>query len=401
MGSGTGVYFNFFYFEPGEMGRQIELWIKDTFHVNDESALPKFIIRDKEAPLKSGSALYLGYAYEISDFDYELEGVDETTSIKISFEEDKREKYIEVKEEMINEDGYAEIPFWLKDEDGNKTCVIAEVAVNMDEELLKLLPEDYFEIDNTYHEVFCPDDTTYEDTNVESTLYNMKCMIIGENLSLEEVQDFYKRMYKMFSETLEGKEKIELIKTKGINEDYVYEQEERNLCVLQELYRVVGSVPENVLKRFTEEGGYIEFLPIDELNEKYKCDYIDRIAGNYVSSEGKINVGMEEEEFDFLHIVIWHELGHFVDHMCGWISDQEFMTNMYMKLKAEYDMSPLDNETGEYNYWLGIACYREYAFENQHEFFADTFVNCMLEPGKMQEKYPELYEYMMECIESL
>lgn len=45
--------------------------------------------------------------------------------------------------------------------------------------------------------------------------------------------------------------------------------------------------------------------------------------------------------------------------------------------------------------------YRGYSYANEHEFFAESFEVCLTDPEKMQKTYPEIYEYIMECIDAL
>lgn len=178
-----------------------------------------------------------------------------------------------------------------------------------------------------------------------------------------------------------------------------------NNCINYEnaLYNGIGYMPENVLYKFSSEGWKF-YVTDEDLEEKYGIKSPiegDKIIGCTTCDEKRIEVNIGEQtpidNIETNKLVVVHEFGHFVDYICGGSSKKKEMLNLYKEVSEKNgkveNINLVQNEDRQ--------IYRAYSFTSKEEFFADSFAYCILEPEIMQTQFPEVYEYIIKCIESI
>lgn len=142
-------------------------------------------------------------------------------------------------------------------------------------------------------------------------------------------------------------------------------------------------------------------LSAEELKKKYDLSLTP--AGLTVYGDDLIEV-IEESSVDYIDDTIIHEMGHFIDSKFGkgdeiCSASSEFIS-MFKKYKKKENGG--NDERGfveDVLHDIETICYREYAFTNEGEFFAESYEMYCAYPKEFKEKYPDVYQYIKECID--
>lgn len=164
------------------------------------------------------------------------------------------------------------------------------------------------------------------------------------------------------------------------------------------LYAGIDTLPLHVLERY-EDLGWKLVLSSDNLTSKYDFDI--EVVG--VASYNKKLIEMTENWLGGLDNTILHEMGHFVDwsytdnsNICSYQSE---MVKLYNKYKKKENGGNDDRGySDEILRNLSIVCYREYAFTDYQEFFADSFDMYLTYPETFKQNYPDVYSYIEKCL---
>ena len=143
--------------------------------------------------------------------------------------------------------------------------------------------------------------------------------------------------------------------------------------------RGLSLAPDFLVDRFYQEGRVIHAAgnPIVMPNGSHLSD---RYAG-WIQYEGDmwLSVEADGEPYWYQYEAAIHELGHYLG----------------------YRTALLDrNRVPEERDWL-IRRYRPYCNENNHEFFADSFVAYILWPAELQENAPTVYAHIEACLHEM
>ena len=170
-------------------------------------------------------------------------------------------------------------------------------------------------------------------------------------------------------------------------------------------YSAFSIIPQNVLQDFQNNDGTIILtdIPLE----------IQDMAGYYKSDEVKIKLTTSTENSNNLfqlhshpRAALAHELGHYVDHQLGWISNKEEWNALYKKISEELKGQSLDEDAyGMEALSVPLptpqSLYRDYSLSSQKEFFADTFYIYCEYSDSLKSFYPDIYDAMKTCIEQL
>lgn len=158
----------------------------------------------------------------------------------------------------------------------------------------------------------------------------------------------------------------------GVSEDYVDK-------VLSNYY----CIPEIVRNKFENFGGVLS-ITNENLGEKFFNDSSKHIVAvtDYkgTSKECSINIGTKDAT------AVLHEMGHFVDYVCGYLSETE-------KYKA--------------NWGSEVEAFKSFHYtadENTstaNEYFAESFQVYIESPNELQEKCPQSYDYIVNTLNHL
>lgn len=158
----------------------------------------------------------------------------------------------------------------------------------------------------------------------------------------------------------------------GVSDDYVDK-------VLSNYYRI----PEVARNKFEDFGGVLS-ITNENLGEKFFNDSSKHIVAvtSYKGSskECSINIGTKDVTS------VLHEMGHFVDYVCGYLSETE-------EYKAIWDSEVEAFKSFHYT-----------ADENTNqanEYFAESFQVYIESPNELQEKCPQSYDYIIKILEVL
>ncbi len=162
---------------------------------------------------------------------------------------------------------------------------------------------------------------------------------------------------------------------------------------LVSFYAGLDMVDEEILDLYEEQDWVIILsdIPYEEL-------YKGGAAG--LTSYGKKTIEITSVSGpDYLDDVTRHELGHYFDYAYGngnsWCSDSKEFGNMFKKYKKEENGGT--NARGlvyDLLHDLEEVVYREYAFTDVNEFFAESYEMYCAYPEQFKANYPDVYEYI-------
>lgn len=158
----------------------------------------------------------------------------------------------------------------------------------------------------------------------------------------------------------------------GVSDDYVDK-------VLSNYYRI----PEAARNKFENFGGVLS-ITNENLGEKFYNNSSKHIVAvtNYKGSskECSINIGTKDST------AVLHEMGHFVDYVCGYLSDTEEYEDIW---GSEVEAFKSFHYTADEN-------------TNQaNEYFAESFQVYIESPSELQEKCPQSYDYIVNTLNHL
>ena len=158
----------------------------------------------------------------------------------------------------------------------------------------------------------------------------------------------------------------------GVSNDYVDK-------VLNNYYRI----PEVARNKFEDFGGVLS-VTNENLGEKFYNDSSLHIVAvtNYkgTSKECSINIGTKDST------AVLHEMGHFIDYVCGYLSDTEEYKSIW---GSEVEAFKSFHYTADAN-------------TNQaNEYFAESFQVYIESPDELQEKCPQSYDYIVNTLNHL
>lgn len=158
----------------------------------------------------------------------------------------------------------------------------------------------------------------------------------------------------------------------GVSEDYVDN-------VLSNYYRI----PEIVRNKFEDFGGVLS-ITNENLGKKFFNDSSKHIVAvtSYKGSskECSINIGTKDAT------AVLHEMGHFVDYVCGYLSDTEEYKDIW---GSEVEAFKSFHYTADEN------------TNTANEYFAESFQVYIESPNELQEKCPQSYDYIVNTLNHL
>lgn len=158
----------------------------------------------------------------------------------------------------------------------------------------------------------------------------------------------------------------------GVSEDYVDK-------VLSNYYRI----PEIVRNKFEDFGGVLS-ITNENLGEKFFNDSNKRIVAvtSYKGSskECSINIGTKDST------AVLHEMGHFVDYVCGYLSETEEYKSIW---GSEVEAFKSFHYTADEN------------TNTANEYFAESFQVYIESPSELQKNCPQSYDYIIKILEVL
>ena len=153
------------------------------------------------------------------------------------------------------------------------------------------------------------------------------------------------------------------------------------LCRLlsAETQRGLSLIPDFLVDKFYQEGRVIHATgtPIILPNGSYLSD---QYAG-WIQYEGDVWLSVEcgGEPYSHQDRTVIHEIGHYLGHRTALLDR---------------------NTVPEEREWL-IRRYRKYCNENNHEFFADSFVAYILWPEELAANAPTVYQHIGRCLHEM
>ena len=153
------------------------------------------------------------------------------------------------------------------------------------------------------------------------------------------------------------------------------------LCRLlsAETQRGLSLIPDFLVDKFYQDGRVIHATgtPIILPNGSYLSD---QYAG-WIQYEGDVWLSVEcgGEPYSHQDRTAIHEIGHYLGHRTALLDR---------------------NTVPEEREWL-ICRYRKYCNENNHEFFADSFVAYILWPEEMAANAPTVYQHIETCLHEM
>ena len=146
-----------------------------------------------------------------------------------------------------------------------------------------------------------------------------------------------------------------------------------------EIQRGLSLVPDFLVNTFYQEGRSIHATgnPIIMSNGTHLSDqYV-----GWIQYEGDVwlSVECEGKPYWIQDRTVIHEIGHYLGHRTALLGR---------------------NRVPEERDWL-IRRYRPYCNENNHEFFADSFVAYVLWPEELQEDAPTVYAHIEACLHEM
>lgn len=192
----------------------------------------------------------------------------------------------------------------------------------------------------------------------------------------------------------------------GINDrrDYLYKNEVINasadVLINEKSARIfeeaLSKVNPDIVSEYLSWGGSFCFDDIEKMNEdtgktseqassdsklkENNDDYSDySVFGYYKPAEVSIHLTWR---YTAIEEVLFHELGHFIDHSLG------------TKLDDVYYVSQLDSWNDVYTNESGTSDMDRYHTDDKKEFFAQSFSLYMTDPQNLQAKCPEVFSYI-------
>lgn len=158
----------------------------------------------------------------------------------------------------------------------------------------------------------------------------------------------------------------------GVSEDYVDK-------VLSNYYRI----PEVARNKFEDFGGVLS-ITNENLGEKFFNDSSKHIVAvtSYKGSskECSINIGTKDATS------VLHEIGHFIDYVCGYLSDTEEYKSIW---GSEIEAFKSFHYTAEEN------------TNTANEYFAESFQVYVESPSELQKNCPQSYDYIVNTLNHL
>lgn len=158
----------------------------------------------------------------------------------------------------------------------------------------------------------------------------------------------------------------------GVSDDYVDK-------VLNNYYRI----PEAARNKFEDFGGVLS-ITNENLGAKFYNDSSLQIVAvtDYkgTSKECSINIGTKDST------AVLHEMGHFVDYVCGYLSCKEEYKNIW------------GNEVEAFKSFHYTA---DENINQANEYFAESFQVYIESPDLLKEKCPQSYDYIVNTLNRL
>ena len=268
----------------------------------------------------------------------------------------------------------------LCDENGNIniTVCIEDAAGNVTEKQTKMK---YMEdnIENTWMEKIGYDvDLFWQKVSQEYVRYNMMDSEYISDTALKKAIEWTEKFWHLEK----AKEGVLLAEAGIIDIRY----ENQGTDKMEEFYEGLTYVPEKVLQKYKAYGWTLYVIDY----ELY--DYVDGGTFSGYADGAKRSIQYTTAVRQTID-TIPHEFGHFVDFANSRKSNSAKFMAIYQERKNNRKRTEKSTDAD------GI--YRDYSFSNEREFFADSFEACLTEPEMMQKTYPEIYDYIMECINAL
>jgi len=145
----------------------------------------------------------------------------------------------------------------------------------------------------------------------------------------------------------------------------------------------------DILETYLSWGGSFSLADIEAMNEdtgKTKANDINddeysgySVMGYYKPSEVSIHLTWQ---YTKIEEVLYHELGHFIDHSIG------------TRLDDVYYVSQLDSWDKIYEAESVNSQFDRYHTDSKSEFFAQCYSLYMTDPEELYDKCPEVYQYI-------
>lgn len=146
-----------------------------------------------------------------------------------------------------------------------------------------------------------------------------------------------------------------------------------------ETQRGLSLIPDFLVDKFYQEGRVIHAIGTPIILPNGSC-LSDQYAG-WIQYEGDVWLSVEcgGEPYSHQDRTAIHEIGHYLGHRTALLDR---------------------NTVPEEREWL-IRRYRKYCNENNHEFFADSFVAYILWPEEMAANAPTVYQHIGRCLHEM
>ncbi len=132
-------------------------------------------------------------------------------------------------------------------------------------------------------------------------------------------------------------------------------------------------LPEKIQNLFLQDRWKISVVDYD-LNRAYFDGKYEEVLGVTQYEEQTIFIADKEEA---AQRAVLHEIGHWLDHHYGWLSDSEQFRKIYQK--------ECDNFA---------EIYKTVQIDNEKELFAEGFLQYINYPEKLRKEAPMLYAYL-------
>ena len=146
-----------------------------------------------------------------------------------------------------------------------------------------------------------------------------------------------------------------------------------------ETQRGLSLVPDFLMDRFYQEGRVIHATGTPIILPNGSC--LSDLYAGWIQYEGDmwLSVECDGEPYSHQDRTVIHEIGHYLGHRTVLI-----------------DRNTVPKERD----WLSHR-YRKYCNENNHEFFADSFVAYILWPEEMASNAPTVYKHIETCLHKM
>lgn len=169
---------------------------------------------------------------------------------------------------------------------------------------------------------------------------------------------------------------------------YIYAEGQASECILDETQKAIDNVPQSLLSFFYENGGMVNVTNEGyESTYNYKNDIIKfRVAGFFRhKGEEEYSIYIINNLNNIMYGTVEHEFGHYLDFLFDDISSDKLFKNAYLE---EYQDFKEHIESNNY-------------YDNQSEYFAESFSYYLNEPKKLEKYCPQTYnvfEWLVDIV---